>query len=100
MTHRAPHLVVAAVGGVVLTTGTVALTLATAPAHHRAWAACAYGLIVAVPFVVGLWVLARNPADRFARLLLVAGTTWSAVALVGSSDAALYSLGRVALWLA
>src|SRR4051812_37778197 len=83
-----------------LTAAVVVLMLETAAPHHRAFAAVAYGLLVAVPVAVGVVVLARRPDDRFGWLLIGAGAIWSTVSLNGSTDPLPYSLGRVALWIA
>ena len=91
---------VVAGGGGILTAGVVVLMLATAAPHHRAFAAVMYALVVAVPIGVGLAVLARRRDDRFAWLLIGAGAAWSTVSLAGSTEPVLYSLGRVALWVA
>src|SRR3954447_2582516 len=99
-TSRTTTLLVVAAAGLALTAGVVALVLATAPAHHRALAAGVDALVVAVPIAVGLTALARRPQDRFAWLLVAAAALWSTVALAASSDAVLYSLGRVSLWIA
>src|SRR4051794_1067383 len=61
MTHRPVQLLAAGAGGVVLTAGTMALTLATPPHHHPGVAACAHAPIVGGPYGVGVWGLARPP---------------------------------------
>jgi signal transduction histidine kinase len=54
---------------------------------------------VAVPVGFALFRLAREPRDRFASLLLVAGTLWSLTTLSESSASVPYSVGRIAIWL-
>ena len=75
-----------------------ALTSAQGSAGGRAAAAVMYGLVVAVPTLIGVLVLLGNPADRFARALYATGVLWSVVALASSSNPVLYSTGRVAYW--
>src|SRR4051794_6068628 len=48
---------------------------------------------VLVPVGFALWRLAREPADRFARLLLGAAAVWSLATLAESGNSGLYSLG-------
>src|SRR5919107_4688706 len=83
-----------------LTAATVAIALTGAEPEQRTVAVIAYGLLVAVPTGVGLGVLARRPGDRFARLLVAAGVLWAVTVLVQAEDPLLYSVGRVAVWLA
>jgi signal transduction histidine kinase len=54
---------------------------------------------VALPVAFGLYRLAREPADRFARLLIVAGAMWSLTTLAESTHSVPYSAGRVSVWL-
>src|SRR4051812_42936315 len=82
-----------------LTAGSVALALANAPPGQGAISAAVHGLVVATPVTVGLAALQRRPHDRFARLLVVAGLVWASTALAESREPALYSAGRVAVWL-
>src|SRR4051812_43256540 len=87
-------------GGALLTAAAVVLTAQTAAPDHGAFAAVVYALVVAVPIGVGVAVLARRGDDRFAWLLIGAGAAWSTVSLAGSTGPVLYSLGRVAVWVA
>src|SRR4051794_17843424 len=54
---------------------------------------------VVLPVAFGLYRLAREPADRFARLLLGAGALWSLTILAESTSSGAYSIGRVSIWL-
>ena len=54
---------------------------------------------VAVPIAVGLYRLAREPADAFARALVAAGAMWSLTTLAASHNSTAYSIGRVSVWL-
>ena len=51
-----------------------------------------------MPIAVGLYARAYPASERFGTLLIVAGFGWFVVTLAGSSDARLYSTGRVADW--
>jgi len=81
-----------------LTAATVAFALTAAP-HDVAGAAFLHGAMVAVPAVVGIAVLRRRPADRFATVLLAAAALAALTVLSVSGDALSYSVGRVAIWL-
>jgi signal transduction histidine kinase len=83
-----------------LVAAAIAVAFTGAPSGERGIAALTHGLLVAAPAGVGLAVLARRPADRFARLLVATGALWSVTALVQTSWPLTYSLARVALWLA
>jgi signal transduction histidine kinase len=83
-----------------LTAAVVAGTLAAAPPDERALAAVVFGLVAGLPMAVGLIALGLHPHDRFARLLFAAGAMSSLTALSQSSDSVLYSVGRVAVWIA
>jgi signal transduction histidine kinase len=76
----------------------VALAL-VATSHAEAASAAARVVAVAIPVGFGLYRLAREPADRFARVLLVAGALFSLTTLSASSDATAYSVGRLSVWL-
>jgi hypothetical protein len=88
------------VAAALLCGGVVAVTLAGAPAYERLTAAAVFGLLVAVPMIVGLVTWDVHPDDRFARLLIAAGAVFSLTALSQSGSSVLYSVGRVAVWLA
>jgi signal transduction histidine kinase len=80
--------------------GVVAVTLAGAPPEERLIATVVFGLLVGTPMVVGLIASAVHHDDRFARLLVAAGAVFSLTALSQSSNGTVYSVGRVAVWLA
>ena len=62
--------------------------------------AIARGVIVGIPLAVGLYAW-RHPAhERFGRLLLAFGGLWFLAALSTSSSPLLFSIGRVAGWVA
>jgi signal transduction histidine kinase len=88
-----------AIAAALLCGGVVAVTLAGAPAHDRLTAAAVFGLLVAAPMTVGLVAWGVHPDDRFARLLIAAGATFSVTALSQSGNSVLYSVGRVSVWL-
>ena len=62
--------------------------------------AIARGVIVAIPLAVGLYAWRRPAHERFGRLLLSFGILWFVAALSTSSSSVLFSVGRVAGWLA
>jgi signal transduction histidine kinase len=90
--------VLTAVAAAALCAGAVVLTLANAPRDDRTAIAVTRCLVIAAPIGVGLLTLSRRK-DRFAALLIAAGTLWSLTVLAESYDATLYSAGRVAVWL-
>jgi signal transduction histidine kinase len=55
---------------------------------------------VLLPAAVGLMIWARPPSQRFGRLLVAGGFVTFLAALGGSNDEVIYSVGRVANWLA
>ncbi len=57
-----------------------------------------HALLIVMPVLVGLYALAREPAARFARLLVAAGFIWAPTLLASSSSALPYSIGRVGAW--
>jgi signal transduction histidine kinase len=89
----------AATSAIAATTGAVAVILSSAPPDDRALLTCVYALTVLAPAGVGLAVLRRSPRDRFALLLVAAGVLFSVTALAESTDPALYSVGRLSVWL-
>src|SRR4051812_6700030 len=93
---RTPAAIAAA--ALTLTAAVVTLTLRSAGPEDRVVSAVVHALLVLVPVGTGLAVLRRRPDDRFARLLVTAGLLWSTVALAESSNAWLYSTGRLAVW--
>src|SRR6476660_156181 len=88
-----PHTALAALG--LLAVGLAMIMVS----HESAGVAIVRVSGVAVPVAFGLYRLTRDASDRFALLLLGAGALWSFTTLAESSDAALYSAGRVAVWL-
>ena len=79
--------------------GVVAISLVGAPPDERVTTAAVFGLLVAAPILVGLGAWRMHADDRFARLLVVAGATFSLTALSQSGNDVLYSVGRIAGWL-
>src|SRR2546423_10629268 len=61
--------------------------------------AVAESLTIAVPIAVGLYALRRDRADRFARLLVIAGFAWAPTALALSDASIPYSIGRAWGWM-
>jgi signal transduction histidine kinase len=88
-----------AVAAAVLSASAVTVTLVGAPQGERLTPAVVFGLLVAAPMLVGLVTWDVHPDDRFARLLIAVGATFSLTALSQTGDSALYSVGRVAVWL-
>ncbi len=62
--------------------------------------AIARGVIVGIPLAVGLYAWRRPAHERFGRLLLAFGGLWFLAALSTSSSPVLFSIGRVAGWVA
>ena len=100
MTSPPVRLVPAAVaiGGLVLCVVTGAVTLAGSSSDLAGVEALARMSMVAAPVAVGLYAAYRPPFERFGVLLIASGAVWFLTTLAGSSDATLYSLGRVAGW--
>jgi PAS domain S-box-containing protein len=61
--------------------------------------AIAQALAISVPVAAGLYALRRDPASRFARLLVVTGLAWAPTLLAMSERSVPYSIGRVWAWL-
>ena len=57
-------------------------------------------LAVLAPIGVGLYAWCRPPHERFGRLLYLLGVVWFVAILSTSSEPLLYSVGRVAGWIA
>jgi signal transduction histidine kinase len=74
------------------------VTASGSSSDYAALEATARALIVGVPIAVGLYARGHPASERFGTLLVVAGFGWFLVTLAGSSDARLYSTGRVADW--
>jgi signal transduction histidine kinase len=95
---------------VALTTAAFALVAAvTAAGAHAttgasggsaALQALARGTIVAVPLAVGLYAWRRPAHARYGRLLVAFTGVWLLAAMSSSSSSAVYSVGRVAGWIA
>jgi PAS domain S-box-containing protein len=97
-----PAIAPFAVAGLVLSAAAVWVALSGAGPEPRWLAATAHALVIAVPIGAGLYALHTlpAPANRFGRLLLLAGLLWSPTMLAESADSVLYSIGRVWVWLA
>jgi len=87
---------IAAIGA--LLAGVAAAVALTGGMPHKISLAERQALIVATPIAVGLYAWREGTHARFGRLLVIAGVGWFLVALSGSSDSVLYSIGRVAGW--
>jgi signal transduction histidine kinase len=87
---------IAAIGA--LLAGAAAAIALTGDMPHKISLAERQALIVATPIAVGLYAWREGTHARFGRLLVIAGVGWFLVALSGSSDSGLYSIGRVAGW--
>ncbi len=89
--------------GVVLTIAftafAVAVPLTSSSTERPVVIGVLFGLLVAVPATVGLLALARNPSDRFARLLIPTGFLASTLALTSASGSLAYSTGRLMDWI-
>jgi signal transduction histidine kinase len=93
-----------------LTAGAVAITVGITAGSARATTgasggtvaleALARGLIVGVPLAVALFACSRPAHARFGRQLLAVSGLWWLASLSASSSPLLYSVGRVAGWLA
>ncbi len=98
----------AAIGG--FTAGAVAITVGVTAAGAGATlgasdadavlAALARGVIVGLPLAVALYACRRPAHARFGRQLLLVSGLWFVASLSTSSSPLLYSVGRVAGWLA
>jgi signal transduction histidine kinase len=63
------------------------------------WLALRNGLAICVPVAVGLYAWRDGTHARFGRLLVLGGLGWFLVALAGSGDPLVYTIGRIAGWL-
>ncbi len=89
-----------AVGVTVGVTAAGARVTTGASAQTAGLEAIVRGVIVGIPLAVGLYAW-RHPAhERFGRLLLAFGGLWFLAALSTSSSPLLFSIGRVAGWVA
>jgi signal transduction histidine kinase len=76
-----------------------ALFTATSPfSANRGLMLAGQVLVIAAPVAAGLYGLRREPGNRFARLLVLAGLFWAPTMLAQSGDSLLYSTGRVWSW--
>src|SRR3954470_22759005 len=75
-------------GGCLLTAAAFVLD-GTETRTDRALAIAVHLLCTLLPVSLGLFRLLRRPDDRFARLLIIAGVTWSVVTFAQSSDSTL-----------
>jgi signal transduction histidine kinase len=92
-------LVVLLAAGVVLCAVTALVTISGSPADP-ALAAAGRVLVVATPIGAGAYAVYRGESVRFGRRLIVLGFLWFLSTLAGSSNAWLYSTGRVFGWIA
>jgi signal transduction histidine kinase len=90
-------LVAIAATGALLAGAAAAIALA-GDMPHKVSLAERQALIVAMPIAVGLYAWREGTHARFGRLLVMAGAGWFLVALSGSGDSLLYSIGRLAGW--
>jgi signal transduction histidine kinase len=88
-----------ALGGTAACAVAAIVTASGSGSDYVALEATARALIVGVPIAVGLYARSHPASERFGTLLIAAGFGWFLVTLAGSSDARLYSTGRVADWL-
>jgi signal transduction histidine kinase len=88
--------------GLALSVAAVWVALDSAGPEPRALAATVHALVIAAPIAAGLYALRTQPAPaaRFGWVLVAAGLLWSPTLLAESADSVLYSVGRVAAWLA
>jgi PAS domain S-box-containing protein len=86
--------------GVALSAAAAWIAGTGAGSDPRWLSAAAHALVIAAPIAAGLYAVYRDPGGRFGWLLLLAGVLWSPTMLAESSDAVLYSVGRVWVWLA
>jgi PAS domain S-box-containing protein len=84
--------------GICLAAGALAIGLSGPRTSDMVIRAIANALAIAAPVAVGLYALRRDAANRFARLLVVAGLAWAPSALTMSSESVPYSIGRVWAW--
>src|SRR4051812_6595041 len=85
--------------GCLLTAATFVLDATDTTRNDRALAVTVHVLCAALPIALGLFRLNRQRDDRFALLLIGTGLAWSVVSFAQSTDATLYSVGRVGAWI-
>jgi signal transduction histidine kinase len=83
-----------------LLAGAAAVVALTGDMPHKVGLAARYAAIVATPIAVGLYAWREGTHARFGRLLVLAGAAWFLVALSGSGNEVLFTVGRVAGWAA
>src|SRR3954469_25388120 len=84
--------------GCLLTAASLVLAVTDTSRENRAIALTAQLLCAALPIALGLFRLKRRRDDRFARLLIGAGLSWSLITFAQSTDSTLYSIGRTYAW--
>jgi signal transduction histidine kinase len=97
---QTPTLVVAGAAGAVLCGLSVAVVWSGTDSSHPGLAALGRALMVAVPIAAGCFAHHRRPSERFGLVLIAAGFAWFLTTLAESDDELLYSVGRVAGWVA
>jgi signal transduction histidine kinase len=88
-----------ACAGIAATIAAAAIAF-TGAASQPGLVALGRALIVGVPIAVGLYAHHRQPEERFGLVLVAAGAAWFVTTLSESQDASVYTVGRVAGWLA
>jgi signal transduction histidine kinase len=94
-----PMMVIAGTLGLALMSLAVVVTAESSPSAHPELVVPARGAIVALPIAVGVYASGWRTYRRFGLMLGLIGAGWSLTALAESSDAVLYSAGRVAAWI-
>ena len=100
LSRRAAAPVAAGVAGIVLCALATVVVLTSEQGGNRPLIALGRVLVFAVPIAVGLWAWGRPAHERFGRLLVAAGFVWFFTTLAESSDSLVYSVGRIAGWVA
>jgi signal transduction histidine kinase len=85
-------------GTAIAATAVTVVVALNGPAAHPALVALVRGATVAVPAAVALDALHRRRGDRYALLLLALSAAWFLTTFAESSDAGLYTLGRISGW--
>jgi PAS domain S-box-containing protein len=86
--------------GVALSAAAAWIAATGAGSEPRGFGAAVHALVIAAPISAGLYAVYRQPRGLFGWLLVLAGVLWSPTMLAESSDAVLYSIGRVWVWFA
>ena len=95
--RRRMTLVVAAAASVAAVAISVAIALSDGTGD-QGLVALARALVVGAPLAVGLHTWYTRPGERFGLVLIAAGAAWWVSTLAESSDAWLYTVGRLAGW--